>query len=500
MPHMLFLDYCDPTTSARIGVSKWLWHEEIKDQFIVYPCNIWLLFNYLARVGALGLLQKLSSRLAERSRNKKVAGIGIGFLLNYQKGGFLADEQPLLFFASNHKLDAPVLVLDKRFLLPIATNNNSIPLQKFKFPDELYQYIAWTPFSGFPIDCDQVKTGLSKVLESVATGEISSFAVTNNFTDRLEARAPAPLRAKPTAVLFGLGNYAKTAILPNIRKSIDLRRVHEIDTDQLSFLRNSKNISLDTSPLPRANLKFDAWFIAGYHHTHSILAVSAISHGSVAVIEKPLATKRVQYDMFVAAIKQYSNSRFYLCFHKRYSKLHQLFKADMGAHVLGAPIDMHCIVYEIPLPRNHWYNWPNSGSRIVSNACHWIDYFMFVNDYCEVDFYKKSSLRGSDVAIQVCLKNGACFSMSLTDSGSQRLGVRDYIELRACGKTFTMIDGSNYMAEDRSRVFRRSRVNPLNAYACMYRQISQGIASGYGGDTVKSLRSSELTILLEELD
>jgi hypothetical protein len=125
---------------------------------------------------------------------------------------------------------------------------------------------------------------------------------------------------------------------------------------------------------------------------------------------------------------------------------------------------------------------------------------MFVNDYCEVDFYKKSSLRGSDVAIQVCLKNGACFSMSLTDSGSQRLGVRDYIELRACGKTFTMIDGSNYMAEDRSRVFRRSRVNPLNAYACMYRQISQGIASGYGGDTVKSLRSSELTILLEELD
>jgi hypothetical protein len=87
--------------------------------------------------------------------------------------------------------------------------------------------------------------------------------------------------------------------------------------------------------------------------------------------------------------------------------------------------------------------------------------------------------------------------MSLTDSGSQRLGVRDYIELRHGGITVTMNDGSSYFAENRNRVFNRKKINPLNAYARMYQKIAQSIASGDKGDDLKTLRSSELTLLVE---
>jgi hypothetical protein len=170
---------------------------------------------------------------------------------------------------------------------------------------------------------------------------------------------------------------------------------------------------------------------------------------------------------------------------------------DLGV-LPGAPIDMHCVVYEIPLPSLHWYNWPNSGSRLISNGCHWLDYFMFINDYCDVVEYRKWQPRGEDVVAQVKLINGAYFSMTLTDTGSQRLGVRDYIELRHGGVTITMIDAARYSAENRNRVFRKENVNPLNAYQRMYRKISREIACGGKGDDLISLRSSELTLMLEE--
>lgn len=66
--------------------------------------------------------------------------------------------------------------------------------------------------------------------------------------------------------------------------------------------------------------------------------------------------------------------------------------------------------------------------------------------------------------VQLMLENGAYVSMSLTDTSSQRLGVRYYIELRAAGSAFTMNDGNRYIAKNRNRVFSKTRFNPLTAY------------------------------------
>lgn len=60
------------------------------------------------------------------------------------------------------------------------------------------------------------------------------------------------------------------------------------------------------------------------------------------------------------------------------------------------------------------------------------------------------------------------------------------------------VDGSLYEAENRKRIFRRGKVNPYNAYARMYRHIGRTIAGGGHGDSIESLRASELTLCLEE--
>jgi predicted dehydrogenase len=486
----------DVHTDVSLYVVQWLYAESINDQFVIHPKTGWLLWNYFKRVGARALFAKILSRLAERQRNNKVFGIGIGVVVNSLAKATENDDKVVLFFAPNHNPNSRFIVVNAGFVKELSNDDKFCYGQIAEMPQSLRRFTAWSPYSGFPVDFFAIQSFLEEIAHNIPRSTVKVPATMPMPVDRIEV--PIPQLPKPSAVLFGLGNYAKTAILPSIRCDLQLQRVHEIDPDQLRFLNKHGSICLDTSPVPRPGLFFDAWFIAGYHHTHSDLAAHAIRQGATAVIEKPLATTRQQYEEFKSVIGQYPGHRFYLCFHKRYSQLHAFFEQDLGKNK-GHPVDMHCIVYEIPLPRHHWYNWPNSGSRLISNGCHWIDYFMYVNDYSEVIDFKKWIPRGSDVIVQVKLKNGSYLSMSLTDSGSQRVGVREYIELRVKDETYSMIDAERYTAENRRRVLRKVRVNPLSAYALMYQKISRDIAQGNKGDSLKSLRSTDLTLLLEEL-
>jgi hypothetical protein len=486
----------DRDNDVLVDVCEWLVKEPLRDQFIEHPRSLWLIWNYLKRFGLRTTINKVISRLSEVKRNKKVAGLLVGKIIRKPIDCHIAERDLVLCFAYNHDSQADILVLDRRFVYPISKTCLGSRKKLSSLPLELSDYKAWNRFSGEQLDQVLLASLLSNIAKSISIDRLTFESPTRKHTEVLE-RVPI-LNRKPTGVLFGLGNYAKTAILPNIKGNINLQRVHEIDPEQLSYLSSYKNISLDTSAVPRKGLRFDAWFIAGFHHTHSALAISALEQGACAVIEKPLVTSITQYNQLLRSIEKNKNSRFYSCFHKRYSKLNDFFYRDMVSNE-SCPIDMHCVVYEIPLPKYHWYNWSNSGSRLISNGCHWLDYFMFLNGYSDVVDIRKWNPRDSDMVVQVSLKNDAYLAMSLTDSGSQRLGVRDHIELRAAGNTFTMIDGTYYAAENRNRVYAKHRVNPVTSYANMYSNISKKIARREAGDDIVTLKSTKLMLDLESL-
>jgi predicted dehydrogenase len=502
---MTILSWIDSKSEVRINVCGWIYKAPITNQYIAHPRSFWLVWNYIKKIGARFVIQKLRSRLMEVARNKKIYGIGYGNIVHVSDELGISRGSNVIFFAPNHSPDCRVISLHYAFITLMNSHPNKERSSKKQIvlpndiPKELIKYIGWSRYSGCPIDINLLKIVLLSLGRKYSEFLVSSFKALPSDTvmvDQINKDIPA--KGKPTAVLFGLGNYSKTLVIPNIRNHLSLQRVHEVDPDQFAFFGKEPELSLDTCPESRAGLFFDAWFIAGFHHTHTDLAISALKQSACAVIEKPLSTTKSQYLRFVHTLNEIPDSRFFLCFQKRYSELHSFAMEDLVV-LPGAPIDMHCVVYEIPLPSLHWYNWPNSGSRLISNGCHWLDYFMFINDYCDILDYRKWQPRGADVVVQVMLTNGAYFSMTLTDTGSQRLGVRDYIELRHGGVTITMVDAARYSAENRYRVFRKENVNPLNAYKRMYRKISREIACGGKGDDLISLRSSELTLLLEEL-
>jgi len=301
---------------------------------------------------------------------------------------------------------------------------------------------------------------------------------------------------RPNAVLFGYGNYAKTVMLPGVRRHLSVDGIHEVDPTQMP-LRRSNTVRWDTSPTPRADESADAFLIAGYHHTHAPLAVDALRRGAAAVIEKPVATTRGQLRELLAALEE-TGGRVFSCFQRRYMQFNDLARGHLRT-APGDPINYHCIAYEVPNPELHWYRWPNSGSRLVSNGCHWLDHFLYLNAWSPVQSRQVASSPDGTLNCSVTLSNGACFTMVLTDAGSKRTGMQDHVELRANGVTVRIQNTARYHAEDGARTLGRARTTRLDSYRRMYESIAESIVRDEPGDSRLAVQAStQLVLNLEE--
>ena len=510
-----YLDYWrDPERHYRIDVRLWALAAPVDGQYIVRAPAPRMVWHYVRRIGPVAVLRKIRSRLAEAERNQKYAAIGMGTIVEAPLGSACPIATRVLFFAANHPRCASRVSIECPFVIPWAgsqwvSSKDGLHLidffDGFDVAPALTNLCGWSQYSSSPIEEQQVKQALVDAHERMEACLSVGHPITvrldrpdgaiHERTEDGDLAAVSGCRVK--AVLFGLGNYAKTQILPNLDHAIRINCVHEIDPQQIGTKPSRWAPIVDTSPWPRAHEKYDAWFIAGFHHTHALLAAHALRAGAYAVVEKPIATTWPQLSELREALEASEVSRIFSCFHKRYSSLNKLAISDLGV-TPGDAVNYHCIVYEIPLPRRHWYNWPNSRSRLTSNGCHWIDHFLWLNAYSAAVDTRLHRARNGDLLVFVELENGASFSMILTEVGSERIGVRDYVELRAGKVTAKMIDSANYEAESTTRILCRKRVNPMQAYKQMYRSISRAIVDGRPGDAVATLRSTELTLRLED--
>ena len=509
------LDFHRSPSNARIQVMAFANLEPVVGMYFILPRSTNLVWNYIREVGPIETWRKVTSRLQERNRNKKFLSFGVGKIVSCNPDGEFFPGQGVLFLAPASPQCVERVVLPETLIAKAEEAElQSIQSEGILFVSEtpvepmqsgwLPRVRAWNEHSGEdlqPEDPAAIADELHRLAREVDWSEAHT----------LLADAPTPVREiystlgtfvaphgnRKRAVLFGYGHYAKTNIVPNVKKFIDIEAVHEIDPIQVPK-GWGKLPSWDSSPDPRPTEDFDVYFLAGYHHTHAPLASAALTKGAYAVAEKPIAVDQEQLQELLGVMKN-ARGGLFACFHKRYSPLNKIALEDLE-YQPGKPINYNCIVYEVPLPEMHWYRWPNSKSRLISNGCHWIDHFLHLNDYCEVASTRVDSGSDGTINCSVALKNGAYFTMVLTDTGSQRIGLQDYVELRSDGVTVKITNSSRYLAENRLRVLRRKRVKKTASYKLMYRSIAAQIAEGKPGDTIDSVRvSSRLILELEDL-
>ncbi len=504
-----YLDYHRSEGELRVRVRVWWPLERLRDVFLEQPRSFHRLWHYYREVGLRELARKVRSRMRETLRDRRFVCLGAGEVLETDEDADIGPGSPVAFVAPSHPECVERVVLPQEFTLPIPaelltrlSRPEGVCLYRAATPSETLRWddvAGWSRHSGIdvggavrallPLACDALG-GLDR-----ATAEVLPLPEATSIRER-SASLP-PKHGTLTAVLFGLGNYAKTCIIPNVSPQIQFQCVHEIDPLQIGTL-SGQTPSYDTSDSIRPDQHYDVYFIAGYHHTHADLAVHALRSGSWVVVEKPLVTTRSQLERLVAAMREHPG-RLFAGFQKRYNPANELARQDLQL-TPGEPVNYHCIVFEVPLVRRHWYNWPNSRSRIVSNGCHWLDHFLFMNDFCPPQRWNLWKARNGDMHVSVELENGATFSMSLTDHGSRRIGVQQRVELRAKGVTVHVDNDRGYMSEDRYRIIRRKRIKRMSAIRRMYRTISQRIAAGEPGDPLDAVqRSCELMLAVDEV-
>lgn len=501
-----YLDYHRGKEQLRIQVVAWMVVEPVTEMYFERPRSIRLIREYVREIGPNATVRKIRSRIHESLRNKRFYSVGLG-RVTVGPSGQKKDETAIAFIAPSHPRCVERIVLpsiltktvDEHVVARIENQKGIVWCERNDDALLIDDLCGWQSESGRPLPEDSI----NRVIDT-------SLIFWNNLNvdeaTILSLKTPTPVCEKTTsnvsttrglrAVLFGFGNYAKTVILGNIDSRIHIDCVHEIDPTQIGQVSNQP-WSIDSSPLVRDAEEYDAYFIAGYHHTHADLAITSLKRGAYTIVEKPVVTSQEQLDRLYQALQQHPGKLF-ACFHMRYNPLFRQAIKDLGI-TEGEPVNYYCTVFEVSLPARHWYRWPSSCSHLVSNGCHWIDHFLNLNGYARPVEWHVWQCNNGDSHVGVELENGAVLGMFLTHSGSSRIGVQDHVELRANGRTVTVDCGSKYLAESSSKIIRKQRCNKMLAYNNMYQTISRKIINEEPGDTLHSLRQThELMLALEK--
>jgi predicted dehydrogenase len=267
--------------------------------------------------------------------------------------------------------------------------------------------------------------------------------------------------------------------------------VHEINPAQLGPVRAGGRVAWDTSPDPRPDEVIENAVVAGYHHTHAPTAVHLLDRGTThIVIEKPIATRIEQLEALTEAMARHPEARVHVAFQRRYSPFNDLLLTDLD----GPPVSMAATVYEVPLPARHWYRWPIVGNAVVSNGCHWIDHFLFLNGYAQISRSEATPL-ASQTVLNLELENGASCSISLRHEGAPMRGVRDLCVFWKADASVVIEDMRRYVAERGFRRIRQRTTHPYSSLEAMYDEFGRRMALDLPGDDVASIRASALATL-----
>jgi predicted dehydrogenase len=494
-----YLDQALVDGLVRIQVVKVTRYPPLGEQFFRRQFDLRFVLAYVREIGLLNVIRKIQSRLAERVRNERCTVVGLGTVME-SKDPEVIPGSLVPFFAPDsgppgERYVVPRELVGDPWCQEIPDNPPGmwqvVRADAVKEDLDISGIAGWNSYSGapWPLSKHEIEAAAGRSLKASGRSAACSYSH-SPVTERTAAAREFGL------TIFGYGNYVKTVLIPQLGRSIPVRCVHEIDPLQIGRNRNER-WSWDTSPSLRPDEHPDVVVVASFHHTHAGIAVEAMKQGARAIIiEKPVVTTSGDLELLCAAVEKYHIPVF-TAFQRRYSPFNKYILGDLRVRP-GDPVSCFAIAYEVPLPPQHWYRWPNSGSSIISNGCHWIDHFLYLNDFSPVREVTTAPMGEASVLVRMILVNEAVLSLSLTHEGSPRLGVREHCEFRANGVTATVTDAKNYMSESGQRVIRRARVHRFSAYRRMYRAMCDAIAAGAAGDSLQSLRQSGHSVLAAE--
>ena len=310
--------------------------------------------------------------------------------------------------------------------------------------------------------------------------------------DRAAADTVLRLAAKPsgsglpTAVLGG-GDYTRSEIVPALRRGrFSLYAIANREPQIAALVGREYGFALATTDSERAIAELPApglVIVATAHDSHTRLASAAVKAGHRVFLEKP-PTVTVDDVRQLAELMRANPGAVEIGFNRRYHPLVRKARARLRQE--SGPTSISCTVKELTFAEDHWYFWPNQGTRITGNLCHWIDLAIYLIDGNPMPASITLSPRmpgtepGSDEerVLTVTFEDGSLLTVLGTTRGDDIRGVQEQLDIRRGHTTIAIDDLWKYrVRQDGIERFSRTLFRD-KAHTTMYREGLGRIVTG----------------------
>jgi len=281
------------------------------------------------------------------------------------------------------------------------------------------------------------------------------------------------IHEKEGVFIYGLGDYSRVYIAPNIKSE---KKLFCVDYNQPLTSHYKETFGYKNSGLlPKEsytalqNTERPLAIIATYHSDHTQIAkeIFEMNPNTFIFIEKPPCVTKDDIKNLLALYEK--GAQIEIGYNRRYIPLNKKIRDTFFKEQKVITIS----VKEILINDSHWYFWPNQGTRITGNLTHWIDLAIFWIDGAPVEInVLPSPSKDETIAVSILFSEGSLVNITVSDKGNSLRGVQERIEVRTKNQTVSITDYMSYKwVNENGKIIQRSKLIRDKGHDAMYQHL-----------------------------
>ncbi len=268
-----------------------------------------------------------------------------------------------------------------------------------------------------------------------------TYPQTAAASEQIVRRAPAPRRESLGVAFIGMGNYARSVLLPRVKSAKGVALTAVVTKTGLSATHSADKFGFAVAATDAAAALDDpdtqAVFVATRHDSHASLAGRALLAGKHVFCEKPLALDNASLDEAMAAARS-GAAVLTVGFNRRFAPLLQQAKDALAPR--SGPLMMLYRINAGAIPGDSWVQRDEGGGRILGEVCHFVDSLTYLCGAPPVDV-QAAAARGHGDAVSAILRfaDGSVGSILYSSLGDPSVP-KEYLEAFAGGRVVTLDD------------------------------------------------------------
>ena len=240
---------------------------------------------------------------------------------------------------------------------------------------------------------------------------------------------------------IGAGNFAKSVLLPGLKKTGGVRLTGVATATGLSGTHVADKFGFGYATTDYRQILENpdtaTVFIATRHDLHAPLVCEALQAGKNVFVEKPLAIDRQQLGEVMTAAEE-SPGLLTVGFNRRFAPLIRQAKEILVGRT--TPLMMIYRVNAGSVPAESWLQREEGGGRIVGEVCHFVDTLQFLAGALPAGVQAVQARGHPDaLSIQISFEDGSVGTIVYSSLGDRSFP-KEYIEVFGAGRVLAIDD------------------------------------------------------------